>query len=89
MEISQGRYFEVSFWKAAEHNKVIIIDELLVQGSFNFSLNAKKHGENFNFIKDKPQVVDKYFAISAGIGIAPIPDLKPQQNPQTSPLRSF
>ncbi len=46
------------------HNKVIIIDDLLVvQGSFNFTKSADlRNGENLNFIREEPAVADKYKA---------------------------
>jgi phosphatidylserine/phosphatidylglycerophosphate/cardiolipin synthase-like enzyme len=46
------------------HNKVMIIDDLLVvQGSFNFSKSAdRRNGENLNFIRAEPGVADKYKA---------------------------
>ncbi|MCX5888235.1 MAG: phospholipase D family protein [Deltaproteobacteria bacterium] len=46
------------------HNKVMIIDDqLVVQGSFNFTKSADlRNGENLNFIQAEPAVVDKYKA---------------------------
>jgi phosphatidylserine/phosphatidylglycerophosphate/cardiolipin synthase-like enzyme len=39
------------------HNKVMVIDDIIAQGSFNFTLNADlKNGENLNFIKEAKKI---------------------------------
>jgi phosphatidylserine/phosphatidylglycerophosphate/cardiolipin synthase-like enzyme len=48
------------------HNKLAVIDDAVITGSFNFSNNATKNAENILLIEDKA-IADRYAAYVAAL----------------------